>query len=209
MSVQSDVQKNESLRQWYTRKTRPAIRALLLASLVTVVAGVLLWILADLPFLARMQTFNGAIVIPAFGGIWIASFMFIWLIPMRELSFRGQESLDRTEARMEKAIDEKLVPAVEVWTRIGERVEKELLPRLEKVAKEAEARIGPTAQSVRRMENQAEAHLGLLVTEVREAAGSIKKFFGPKGAPPDYAAAAEYLAETNPKNGTSVPARRI
>ena len=208
MSVKSDVQKNESLRQWYTRKTRPAIRWLLAASFATMVSGVLLWVLADLPFLARMQTFNGAIIIPAFGGIWIASFMFIWLIPMRELSFRGQESLDRTEERMKKALEESLLPAADVWKRIGDRVEQELLPRLEKVAKEAEARIGPTAQSVRRMENQAEAHLGLLVTEVREAAGSIKQFFGPKGAPPDYAAAAEYLAETNPKNGT-VPARRV
>ena len=207
MKLESDVQKEESLRQWYTRKTRVALRSLIGASMITATAAVLLWVLAELPFLARMQTFNGAIIIPAAGGIWIASFMYIWLIPMRELSFRGQESLDRTEKRMQQALEEQLLPAAEVWKRIGDRVEKDLLPRLEKVAKEAEARIVPVAESVRRLENNADGKLGLLVTDVREAAASVKRFFGPQGAPADMTAAMDFMAK--PKNGTPpVPQRR-
>ncbi len=207
MKLESDVQKHENLRQWYTRKTRVALRSLIGASVITATAAVLLWVLAELPFLARMQTFNGAIIIPAAGGIWIASFMYIWLIPMRELSFRGQESLDRTEERMRKALENDLLPAAAVWKRIGDRVENELLPRLEKVAKEAEVRIVPAAQSVRRFENNAEGQLGLLVTEVRGAADSIKRFFGPQGAPADVNAAMDFM--NKPENGTPpVPQRR-
>ena len=206
MKLESDVRKEESLRQWYTRKTRIALRSLIGASVITATAAVLLWVLAELPFLARMQTFNGAIIIPAAGGIWIASFMYIWLIPMRELSFRGQESLDRTEERMRKAFEDDLLPTAAVWKRIGDRVEQELLPRLEKVAKEAEARIVPAAQSVRRFENNAEGQLGLLVTEVRGAADSIKRFFGPQGAPADVNAAMNFI--NKPENGTLPVSKR-
>lgn len=206
MSDKAPTPQEDSLRSWYTRKTRTAFRALIGATLITITAAVLLWVMADLPFLSRMQTFNGAIVIPAAGGIWIASFMYIWLIPMRELSFRGQESLDRTEERMKQALEEKLLPAAEVWTRIGKRVEEELLPRVEKVVKEAELRMGPTAESVRRLENTAEGKLGLLVTDVRAAADSVKKFFGPQGKPADLNGAFDFM--TKPTNGTPTVERR-
>lgn len=189
----------EPLRAWYKNKTRNAIRGLIGASVITIVGAVLLWVLAEMPFLARMQTFNGAIIIPAFGGIWIASFMFIWLIPMRELSFRGQESFDRSEEKLKTAID-KILPAVEVWQRIGERVEKELLPKIEKTLEDARQRVGPAAESVRRLENSVEGHVGLLAKDVKEATQSIKRFFGPQGEPPDPAAAADFMGQ-QPSNG--------
>ncbi len=205
INVNDTNERPEPLRAWYKRRTRTAIRALIFASLITIVAAVLLWVLAELPFLARMQTFNGAIIIPAFGGIWIASFMFIWLIPMRELSFRGQESLDRTEDRMKEAV-ETFAPVAKVWERIGKRVEEEILPKIEKTLDdahtaiaEARARVGPAAESIRRVENNLEGKIGLLATEVEGATRSIKKFFGPQGEPPDIAAAASYVA--NPPNG--------
>ena len=208
MNTESTVLPNETMRQWYTRKTRGALRALFASTAIVLVAAVLLWTLAEMEFLARMQTFNGALIIPCFGGIWIAAFLFIWLIPMRELSFRGQESLDRMEVRTQKALEEEFIPAARVWKRIGERVEQDLLPRLEKIAKEAEARIGPTAESVRRMENMADGKLGLLVTDVREAAGAVKKFFGPQGAPADLDSALGLMSQ--PKNGQPVqPVRRL
>ncbi len=204
------------MRQWYTRKTRGALRALFGATVLVLVAAVLLWTLAEMDFLARMQTFNGALIIPCFGGIWIAAFLFIWLIPMRELSFRGQESLDRMEARTQKALEDEFIPTAQIWKRIGERVEQvilprlenELLPRLEKIAKETEARIGPAAESVRRMENIADGKLGLLVTEAREAAGAVKQFFGPQGAPADLDSAVGLMSQ--PRNGHQVPpVRRV
>lgn len=208
-----DLNEPEPLRAWYTRKTRSAKFALFGATIITASAAVLLWILAELPFLSKMQTFNGAIVIPAAGGIWIAAFMYIWLIPMRELSFRGQESLDRTEARMKMAV-EKIMPAVEIWTRIGTRVETVLLPKLEKLADDAQktsgmiqGKVGPVYESVRRAENTVHGQVGLLATEVGEAAKSVKKFFGPQGAPADVGEAVRFMAAPKPGNGHAMSRR--
>ena len=208
MDTESTVLPNETMRQWYTRKTRGALRALFGATAIVLIAAVLLWNLAGMPFLARMQTFNGALIIPCFGGIWIAAFLFIWLIPMRELSFRGQESLDRMEERTQRALEDEFIPTARVWRRIGEKVEKDLIPRIEKITKEAEARIGPAAESVRRLENTAEGKLGLLVADVRDAADAVKKFFGPQGAPADLDGALGFM--TKPRNGHPVtPVRRV
>lgn len=184
---------NMPLREWYTNKTKTAFRALIGASLLTGTGAVLLWILAELPFLTHMQTFNGAIVIPAAGGIWIAAFMYIWLIPMRELSFRGQESLDRTEKRFKEALDDKILPAVEVWTRIGKNVEETILPKLEKAIDETRARVGPAYESVRRLENAAVGNLGVLTSDVRAAAKSVLKFFSPDGKEADLDAAVDLM----------------
>ncbi len=208
MSDEKTAKKEMNMREWYRSTTKGAFRALIGASLTVAIAAVLLWTLADLPFLARMQTFNGAIIIPAAGGIWIAAFMYIWLIPMRELSFRGQESFDRTEARLKKAMDEDIAPVAKVWLRIGERVEKELLPRLEKVVAQAEQRIGPVSESVRRLENQATGQLGVLITDVKEATASIKGFFGPQGDPADLNGALSVMSAS--RNGPRmIPARRV
>jgi len=208
MSEEITVKKEMNLREWYTNATKAAFRALIVTAVIVAIAAILLWNLADLPFLARMQTFNGAIVIPAAGGIWIAAFMYIWLIPMRELSFRGQESFDRTEARLQKALEEDLAPVAKVWLRIGEQVEKDLLPRLEKVVAQAEERIGPVSESVRRLENQVTGQIGVLAADVKDATASIKGFFGPQGAPADLEGAAGMMS--TPRNGQPViPARRV
>jgi hypothetical protein len=208
------LEEPENLRSWYNRKTKSARRALFGATVITATVSILLWVMAELPFLARMQTFNGAIIIPAAGGIWIAAFMYIWLIPMRELSFRGQESFDRTEARLKTAIDDRLMPAVEIWTRIGARVETVLLPKIEKLVEDAQKtssmvqeRVGPAYESVRRAENTVHGQIRLLASDVGEAAESVKKFFGPQGAPPDLDGAVGFMTAPKPRNGHVISRR--
>ena len=115
--------------------------------------------------------------------------MYIWLIPMRELSFRGQESLDRTEKRFKEALDDKILPAVEVWMRIGKKVDEVILPKLEKAIDETQARVGPAGESVRRLENAVVGNLGVLTSDVRASAKAVLKFFSPQGKEADLDAA--------------------
>lgn len=194
----------EPLRVWYTRSTRKAIRSLLAATVIAVLGMVAFWVFVPPDISSRIQTANGAYTIPMFGGLWIAAFMFIWLIPMRELSFRGQESLDRTEDRMKDTIA-RITPVVEVWERVGKKVEGEILPKFDKMIDEARAairetrdRVGPASASVRRVENIVEGKIGVLSADVQSASHAIQKFFGPQGAPPDPEAAARFMrAPTN------------
>lgn len=213
-----EAQPDEGIRSWYKRNTKRSIRALIGASIILIVAAIVLWILAELPFLARMQTFNGALVIPGFGGLWIASFMFIWLIPMREVSFRGQESMERMEAKLQTTMDEKFIPAIEAWRRIGERMEKETIPKFEKFLVRAETALAQVQKSTQNLEEKAEPairdlrHLEThvdayiqagLLNDIRDAAESLKNFMGVQGAPMDLDRAIENLNQ--PRNGPAVP----
>lgn len=163
----------EGIRSWYKRKTRKAIVGLIGATVILIVAATLVWVFAPMAGIARAQTFNGALTIPGFGGLWIASFMFIWLIPMREVSFRGQESMERMEA--------KLIPAIETWQRVGDRFERVILPKLEeaidttqRTAQLIEKKAAPAIEIARRIEANIEAELTTgLLQEIRSAAQSV------------------------------------
>jgi hypothetical protein len=209
MDTDSNAKKEEGIRSWYEKRTVKARRALFGATLVLAIIAVCFWIFASLETSQRLQTFNGAITIPAAGGIWIAAFMFIWLMPMRELSFRGQESLERMEGRLQGALEDKIGPAIDTWQRIGERFEKTVVPKLEeavdkmsKVADMLEKKGGPAIETARRLETHIEGHLASgAIEEIREAAKTISEMQGPKdGKPPDLRRTLSFL-EKEPANG--------
>jgi len=89
----------ESARQWYIRTTRRSMRILYVATVVITAGAVTFFAFAPDRLNLKLQIFNGAVTIPAYGGLWLASFILIWLVPMRELGFRGQESMERMESR--------------------------------------------------------------------------------------------------------------
>lgn len=119
-------EQREGVRQWYERTTRSWRKALVWATVIAVVGAIVFWCLGSLSLFSRIQTFNGATVIPIGAGLWMASFVFIFLIPSREASFRGQEWIESFVTLAERSIREQIAPAAKVWIRFGERMEKEV-----------------------------------------------------------------------------------
>jgi hypothetical protein len=120
-----DGRKDPGIRGWYETRTRASRRFLYGSMALGALGAALFWMLAPFSLSQHLQTFNGAVLIPLAGGIWIAAFILVWLVPMRELSFRGQESLERSEERIRAFLEDEAGPAIETWRRIGERIEKE------------------------------------------------------------------------------------
>lgn len=137
------------IRAWYEKSTRKARIALVFATAVMAIGMFAFWFLVPHEWAVRLQTANGGYTIPAFGGLWIAAFMFIWLIPMRELSFRGQESMERMEAKISSAIDDDLRPAIEQWRKLGEKVETEVLPEIRAAVQEMKTGFAEIRASVK------------------------------------------------------------
>lgn len=148
--------KPESIRNWYNRTTKKARTAIVWATAASLVVIPLVSSLAPLGFLARAQTANGAITIPLVGGIWIFAFIFMFLVPSREASFRGQETLETGVETVQQAITEKLAPAAEVWLRVGKMVEREMPMFIEKL-KETVRRANDTMEDVRAAAKKLEA----------------------------------------------------
>lgn len=113
------AQAPESIREWWRSKTKNARRALLGATVLSTVVMALMWVLATTETIMRIQTFNGALTIPLWGGLWIFGFIFLFLVPTREATFRSTESFERMEVRLQRttakaeaAMDDEIVPAV-------------------------------------------------------------------------------------------------
>ncbi len=193
----------EGIRAWYNRNTRKAIRGLIWATVILLLSIVMVWIFVPLAKLQHAQTFNGALTIPGFGGLWIASFMFIWLIPMREVSFRGQESMERMEEKVIDAVEDKIVPAIETWQRIGTKVERELIPRFERFLDTAEKAVEQLSSSAKAVESFQSSDT---LQEIRDAAQAMKQFATPQGAPPSGAAAMRSLGMPDAAPGNGAPA---
>lgn len=172
--------KPEGVRAWYDRTTKKARRSLVWATLVTMVAAVLIYIFAPHALHLKLQIFNGAYVIPAAGAIWIAAFMFIWLIPMRELSFRSQESIERTENRVQNALQNEIIPAIQIWKRLGEKIERHvdsgLLAEIRTTTSEARVFMKGLDGRLKAIENEVKP----AVTEMREAIQEMRAFMGPQ-----------------------------
>ncbi len=200
----------QGIRAWYKQSTRRAMRGLVWATIILVTAIVLVWLFAPLAKLQHAQTFNGALTIPGFGGLWIASFILTWLIPMREVSFRGQESMERMETQVIDRMEEKLVPAIDTWQRIGTKVEEELIPRFEKFLAGAEKAAEQLSSSAKNIEDKASGTLetidklesSRIIDEVREATQAMKSFVAPQGAPPSDDAVMRSFGMGSPGNGT-------
>jgi len=119
-------QPTETIRQWYDRTTKKARAGLMYCCALSIVGGACFFAFAPLKLAQFMQTANGAVTIPIAGGIWIAAFVYIFLVPSREVGFRSQESIEQTQQILADAVEKKIKPALEVWLRIGGRVETEL-----------------------------------------------------------------------------------
>jgi len=199
-------EQKETIRQWYERTTTKMRRALIWATVFGAIGAVLLWTFASLPFLQRMQTFNGATIIPLAGGIWLFSFVYMFLVPSREAGFRGQESMDEAIKLMRIAVNEQLKPAADTWQRIGQQVEQEikdgiirkaheLMDRLQKAAERLEesARKGdefskevkPTIEVLKRVTSRVERSVesGIL-EDIKIACESVRDLTMPKNPVP-------------------------
>lgn len=116
----------KSIRAWWTRKTRKVGRMILLSSIVSMIGALLFFRYASPELVARIQSFNGAMTIPVAGAIWVAAFVFQFLIPSREVAFRSQETLERTEKRLTESLEaldrfmaDQAIPAVEACRRMA------------------------------------------------------------------------------------------
>lgn len=194
----------ESIRQWYERTTKKWRMALVYATVFAAVTASIMWVMAELPFLARLQTFNGALTIPVAAGIWMATFVFIFLVPSREASFRSQEWIEAMVVVIKKTVNDQIAPAARTWGRVGERVEQEF-PRLlnefrdgvtvikasasrleeavkknDKISDEAK----PVIEALRRIEVRVEQEIQTgLFEELRDAARSVKTLAAPPPPP--------------------------
>lgn len=179
----SEIRKDESVRAWYEHATKRARKALAFATLVTTVVAVLAFIFAPEKLILHAQVFNGALTIPAAGGIWIAAFMFIWLIPMRELSFRSQESLERTEARVQDAVENKLAPAIDTWKRVGDKVESEIAGGLVEELRAAIKEVRTLTKNLDERTKSLDREVKPTLAEMRDAMVEIRAYVAPQPQP--------------------------
>jgi len=176
----SPENKQDGVRSWYERTTKRARKALAFSTIVTMVGAILLYLFAPHSLHLNLQVFNGAYVIPVAGGIWIAAFMFIWLIPMRELSFRSQESLERTEARVQNSVENKLGPAIDTWKRLGDRAEHEVASGLFEELRGAIKEIRTLAKNLDERTKILERDVKPAINEIRDAMVEIQAYVAPK-----------------------------
>lgn len=118
---------HEPIRKWYRRTTRAALIALCWTAVISIVFSVVAFLFIPQDVTAKLQVFNGAFTIPVFGGLWIASFIFLWLNPSREVMFRSQESMER----MGSDIESRLARVDRVIAYLEESVDKDVLGKVE------------------------------------------------------------------------------
>jgi hypothetical protein len=193
----------EGVRAWYNRTTGKWRKIIVVSTIGALLAGIVFFEYAPVSIISRLQIYNGAWTIPVAALIWILAFVYIFLVPSREVGFRSQEWIEAAVKILQKTISEEIAPAARVWTRIGERVEKELPAML------AEAREGiqlvrtsavkieeavqkndkvadqvkPVVEALKRIEERIEHEIRTgIIDDVRQAAISIQTFAGPGAA---------------------------
>jgi hypothetical protein len=137
--------KPEGIRAWYANRTRTALRGVILATLISALIAAVGFVAVPRDLVLHAQVFNGAFVIPVFGGIWIAAFVILWLIPMREVSFRGQESMERMEASFMELHERAMVIVKQI-----ENGDHPLMKKLEERATQLEAHMAAIRSRIER-----------------------------------------------------------
>jgi hypothetical protein len=168
--MSQQVKKPEGIRAWYGRTTAKARKFLVWATVVGLMGGLAVFAFAPEGFTARVQQFNGAMTIPIFGFIWILGFIYLFLIPQREASFRGQEWIELMVSTFHKLSEEKIAPAVEVWMKIGKQVEAEFPA----VLAQTKATMEDLRAAAKKL-NEAVDHNGKTIEDIKPAIESLKR----------------------------------
>lgn len=189
----------EGIRQWYNRTTRTWRKALLWSTVIAIIGAAIFFCLGSMPIFTKLQTFNGAMVIPIGAGLWMAAFVFIFLIPSREAGFRSQEWIEVAVAILQRTVRDEITPAAKIWTRIGTRVEEEIPKLLSEIrngidmAKATSAKVEeaikknetiaadakPVIEALKRIEDRLEKEIKAgLIDDIRQAAHAVKSFAG-------------------------------
>jgi len=172
--------RSESIRQWYHRTTSGARKFLLIFSLIAIAAAIMLFVYAPQSLHASIQQFNGAYVIPVAGGIWILGFLYIFLIPQREVGFRSQEFIESMATTVKETIEREIVPAVVVWKRVGEKIEAELPAFMKKVDQgmaEIESASKKLVEAIDKNQDVG-AEMKQLASEIKPAVDALKRIEG-------------------------------
>jgi hypothetical protein len=146
--------------------------------------AVVLFIYAPASMHQSLQQFNGAYVIPVAGGIWILGFLYIFLIPQREVGFRSQEFIESMSNSVKETIEKEIVPAVKVWMRLGEKIEAELpgflktvndgMSEIREGVKEIRVASGKLTTAIAKNENIGD-EVKQFATEVRPAVEALRR----------------------------------
>lgn len=122
-------------------------------------------------------------------------------VPLFEKIAKGVDDLEKDPenhpvvqavgGRVEKALSQKVSPAIDQWARIGERLEKVLLPkaeetfdRIQETVRRLDAKVGSTTEGVKRVQQMVELELATgLLQEAREAFTAIRMMSGPPSPP--------------------------
>lgn len=168
--MDKQVEKPESIRGWYRRTTKNSRTWFVMMTVVALSVMMGMWVMAPMATLGRLQTFNGALTVPLIGGLWIFAFIFMFLVPSREASFRAQEALEDGITTMKRMIEESVIPAAKALERILLKVEKEY-PEMRKRVEESLVELRETSKKVEKaLENNAE-----FVGEARPVLQALKR----------------------------------
>lgn len=216
------MEKLEPIRAWYQRTTKRSRTGFVVMTVVAVSIMAAMWIFAGLPTLSKLQTFNGALTVPLIGGLWIFAFIFMFLIPSREASFRAQEALEDGIGTMKKMIEENVVPAAKAFERVLLQIEKEYpemrkrveesLVELKETSKKVEKALEnnaafveetrPVLQALKRLEERIEEDL---LDDLKLAAEAVRRMGGMPAASPKPAAAADGQVGAVPTGLPEIP----
>lgn len=176
--MNQDGERPETIREWYHRSTRRWRVALVYATLTAFVVAAVMFSVSSVHFLARLQTFNGAFTIPISAFIWILAFVFVFLVPSREVSFRSQESIEKMVEIADRAFVKKLEPAIEQWKKIGEIVQKELDGGLFKDLRDALKEVKDAVARVEQSASNSNGELRKFTEDAKPALETLKKIQG-------------------------------
>lgn len=153
------MEKFEPARAWYERTTRKSRKLIVAASTIGLLSALVFFFVVPHEYTLRLQVFNGAWVIPVFGAIWIWAFVWIFLIPSREVGFRSQESIERME--------NSITPVLDIWKKLGDRIESELNSGLICEFKESVKTLREAAAKIQTMAESSSGDIKTTAKEIR------------------------------------------